>query len=334
MKFVFPLLSYKKHGGVRVLSFLINGLVEKGHDVFIVVPEDAYEEFYKLDEKVKKIFTPHTGRNPLGILKTLFYLFIKSPSADFTVVSFFPTFFPALLHKIFKGSKLIYYVQDVEQFFYPFPFSILALLTYLLPSDITLCASNWIKKKIKKGKVLSPPLSEEFFENPVNIKKNLTHVALVFRWDRRKGPGLARKILKDPRFDKFNFFVIGDDPIVRKKNIHFLGTLKNRELIEVYNGCTFFLLTSKFEGFGLPPLEAMARGCIPFSFTKTGPMNYIEDGKSGFYVETEDELYFIMEELLNSPEKIEVMSKRCILTATQFTKENFLTEFEKSLNLS
>ncbi|MDI6850841.1 MAG: glycosyltransferase family 4 protein [bacterium] len=332
MKFVFPLLSYKKHGGVRVLSFLINGLAEKGHDVFIVVPEDAFEEFYKLDEKVKKILTPRRGRNPIGLLKTLFYLLVKSPPADYVVVSFFPTFFPALLHKILKGSKLIYYIQDLEHFFYPFPFSTLALLTYILPTDLTICASSWIRKKIRKGKVLSPPISEDFFESTEGLKKALNNVALVFRWDRRKRPGLARKILKDPRFDKFNFFVIGHDPIVRKKNIHFLGTLKNKELIEAYNGCTFFILTSKFEGFGLPPLEAMARGCIPFSFTNTGPMDYIEDGKNGFYVETEDELYSLMVGLLNSPKRINEMSERCISTATQFTKENFLAEFEKSLN--
>ncbi|MEO0239402.1 MAG: glycosyltransferase family 4 protein [candidate division WOR-3 bacterium] len=335
MRFLFPLLSFKKHGGVRALSLLMNGLAERGHEVYLVVPEDTYEEFYELNPEVKKIFTPPRRRNPISVLRTLLHLFTKAPPADFVVVSFFPTYFPALLHKSLKKSKLVYYIQDAEQLFYPFPFSLIASITYLLPANLILCASTWVKNKtVRRGKILNPPVDEAFLSMPSQCSKNLSHIALTFRWDKRKGPELARRILLNPKFTEFEFFVAGQDPEVEKPNVHYLGNLKTEELIKVYDHSTFFILTSKFEGFGLPPLEAMARGCIPISFTKTGPLDYIAHGKNGFFVETEDKLYEVFKALSQNPEKVSELSRNCITTAKQFTAERFLREFESSLNLS
>ena len=41
----------------------------------------------------------------------------------------------------------------------------------------------------------------------------------------------------------------------------FLGRASDRELLELYNQAVCFVLPSLYEGFGLPPLEAMACGC-------------------------------------------------------------------------
>ena len=45
-----------------------------------------------------------------------------------------------------------------------------------------------------------------------------------------------------------------------KKHVRYLGYLNDEELIHVYNLATLFIYPSLYEGFGIPPLEAMACG--------------------------------------------------------------------------
>ncbi len=45
-----------------------------------------------------------------------------------------------------------------------------------------------------------------------------------------------------------------------KENIYYLGFISDKELAQVYNLATCFVFPSFYEGFGLPPLEAMACG--------------------------------------------------------------------------
>jgi glycosyltransferase involved in cell wall biosynthesis len=44
------------------------------------------------------------------------------------------------------------------------------------------------------------------------------------------------------------------------ERIHFTGFVSDPELLQLYNGCEFFVFPSFYEGFGLPVLEAMACG--------------------------------------------------------------------------
>lgn len=51
---------------------------------------------------------------------------------------------------------------------------------------------------------------------------------------------------------------IGDSP--RKERIRRLGGIRDDQLAAVYVGAAAFVFPSRYEGFGFPPLEAMARG--------------------------------------------------------------------------
>lgn len=45
------------------------------------------------------------------------------------------------------------------------------------------------------------------------------------------------------------------------KQVNFLGRVSDDELIKLYNQASCFVFPSLYEGFGLPPLEAMSCGC-------------------------------------------------------------------------
>jgi len=56
-------------------------------------------------------------------------------------------------------------------------------------------------------------------------------------------------------------FMQQDDGAVQQKNIHYLGRVTDEELVTLYNQAACFIFPSLYEGFGLPPIEAMSCGC-------------------------------------------------------------------------
>jgi len=58
----------------------------------------------------------------------------------------------------------------------------------------------------------------------------------------------------------FSIFA-ADASVDRRSNIHHLGFVSDDELAALYEGALCLVFPSKTEGFGIPPLEAMAKGC-------------------------------------------------------------------------
>lgn len=69
------------------------------------------------------------------------------------------------------------------------------------------------------------------------------------------------------RYSNLNFKIVGrvDDGVKqyleKLKNVSFCGYLTNEELKYCYENAEAFILPSTYEGFGLPPLEAVYCGC-------------------------------------------------------------------------
>ena len=51
------------------------------------------------------------------------------------------------------------------------------------------------------------------------------------------------------------------DNNVASQNIRYLGRITDEELVRLYNQAVCFIFPSLYEGFGLPPIEAMSCGC-------------------------------------------------------------------------
>lgn len=71
-----------------------------------------------------------------------------------------------------------------------------------------------------------------------------------------------------------------------KGNIIYLGYLSDRDLANLYNLATMFIYPSLYEGFGLPPLEAMACG-TPVIVSRVSSMPEI-CGDAAYYVDPLD----------------------------------------------
>ncbi|MGB9824354.1 MAG: glycosyltransferase family 4 protein [Candidatus Hydrothermia bacterium] len=334
MNFVFPLLSFKKHGGVRVLAILMNGLAEKGFKVTLIVPKNRFEDFYSLNDKVniKFVESKRQGKDPLSLLSILFQLYRNIPPHSYVVVSFFPTFYPAFFAKLFKSARITYLRQDAEQYFYPFPFSLLAYLSYFLPQDYRPAVSRWVMRgTLSKGPIIHPPLSRDFLSQPLNTHGKENAIVIFVRLKKRKGAGISMELLKHNGLKDFTFYIIGDSPGALDSRKFYLGYLKTKELIEILDRARFFILPSLREGFGLPPLEAMSRGVVPIVFTKTGPAEYIINEYNGFLAKSVDDAVRIIKSLSHDTQKWNIISQNAAKTAHLFTEEKFIGNFIEML---
>ena len=74
--------------------------------------------------------------------------------------------------------------------------------------------------------------------------------------------------------------------ILRRSNVHYLENVNDNDLVDIYNIAFAFLFPSFFEGFGLPPLEAMQTG-LPVLVSNRASLPEVV-GEAGIVKEPED----------------------------------------------
>lgn len=87
-----------------------------------------------------------------------------------------------------------------------------------------------------------------------------------------------------PQFPDYTGYI---EKLQLQKNVRWLGFVEEEEKPALYRHATSFVFPSRYEGFGLPPLEAMACG-VPVIATTTPCLNEIL-GDAAIGVEAEDE---------------------------------------------
>lgn len=71
-----------------------------------------------------------------------------------------------------------------------------------------------------------------------------------------------------------------------REHIHMPGFIDNDETVGVYGGAELFVFPSIYEGFGMPPLEAMKAGCVVVSSDAASMPEVLED--SAIYFKSQD----------------------------------------------
>ncbi len=85
----------------------------------------------------------------------------------------------------------------------------------------------------------------------------------------------------------------------RLPRVHFLGRVSDAELAALYDAAQLFIFPSSHEGFGLPPLEALSRGCPLVSSDAMSLPEVLRDTSATFFQSgNRDAMLRVIEDLL------------------------------------
>ena len=141
-----------------------------------------------------------------------------------------------------------------------------------------------------------PPIDEQAFSNDRN-RPYLLYVGsayphkgldgLLIAWSKISvmHPDLRLKIVGEK--DDFMTGLENEAADSGLKNIDFLGRVNDQALGRLYAGAWAFVFPSLFEGFGLPPLEALAHGC-PVICSDAGSLPEVVGPDNAFFFRAGD----------------------------------------------
>lgn len=97
------------------------------------------------------------------------------------------------------------------------------------------------------------------------------------------------------------------------------GYIDDADLAALYSGAEWFVYTSQYEGFGLPPLEAMQCGCPVITSNNSSLPEVVGDAGIMIDWDSDDQHIAAYENYYNNPKLREDMRARGLARAKQFS---------------
>jgi glycosyltransferase involved in cell wall biosynthesis len=97
---------------------------------------------------------------------------------------------------------------------------------------------------------------------------------------------------------------------VPQSPVIFPGHVTDLELGVLYRNALFYVFPSRYEGFGLPPLEAMAKGCPVTSSDRSCLPEILGDAALYFNPDDKGDIFEKMEKMINDDDLREVLKKK------------------------
>lgn len=263
-------------------------------------------------------------------------------------------FSPCNITPVLGGTRQIITIHDASVFGYPQTYTAMFLLKYKIVlrivsklAKVILTDSEFSKNelirycKIPAAKIDVVPLGHEHILN-VQVDHNVLVVnnlikrpyllAVGSRSAHKNIDGLLLAVdqLKDKNFD---LVVAGGVYATVFNNIEFgihqnhivLGYVNDQELRALYENALCFIYPSWYEGFGLPPLEAMACGC-PVIVSDIPALKEV-CADAALYCSPEDprDIAEKIQQILDHPVLLEKMKHQGTVQASKFRWENTAT---------
>jgi glycosyltransferase involved in cell wall biosynthesis len=188
-----------------------------------------------------------------------------------------------------------------------------------IPADRIETTYEAARSLFKPGKKKRSGPPSILFVSAIHPRKNLGRLIRV--WER----------LKQDRFPDLRLKVVGPagwsagadlgalKAAVAKGGAEWLGSQTDEQLKEAYQTATMLVYPSLYEGFGLPPLEAMACGC-PVVCAKTASLPEVCGEAAEYFDPTsEEEISAKISYLLGSEERREELSRAGISKAAEYS---------------
>ncbi len=177
--------------------------------------------------------------------------------------------------------------------------------------------------------------TNKFFENDnEQIVKSLTKPFILYVGDRKryknflnllKAFALSSKLQNDfclvccggGQFSKEELDIINKYKINRSQILQF--DVNDDDLFHLYKNAQIFVFPSKYEGLGMPPLEAMSLGCPVVSSNHEAILEAVGDAACLFNPNEPEDIKFNIENVIYSSEKINDLKNRGFERSKLFT---------------
>ena len=151
-------------------------------------------------------------------------------------------------------------------------------------------------------------------------RKNLQLLVKAYEALILEGNDLPSLVLAGRKGWKMDNFLEGVAPQVVDK-LHFTGFVDDDDLPAIYAGAKLFVFPSKYEGFGIPPLEAMAAGCPVLSSDAASLPEVLGEAACYFESENLESLKLALIESLNVQKNDSVQARaRCFSWSNEAAK--------------
>jgi len=349
--FLLPPVNY--YGGIRSNAELAWALQRRGHEVLAVFPprkpptlrERARslvkdKKWLKYERRLPSFF----DEIPVKQRELESHRAVVSsdlPDADVVIATWWETaeWLPALTPS--KGAK-VYMVRGHEITLTPHPERCAA--TYRMPFH-KVAISTWLIDIMRdtygdKDVSLVPnSVDVSKFSSPPRTRGKGHTVSLQVSDSASKGTPFAIEVtdIVQKRLPDLKVLAFGFHPptsFVMPPYYEFIHNPPQPRVREIYASSDAFLFTSPGEGFGRPPLEAMACRTPLVSTAVGGPSDFVENGVNGFLAKFGDapalaeQLHHI---LTASPEEWERVSLAGWKTATGYSWDDAAVRMEKAL---
>lgn len=211
--------------------------------------------------------------------------------------------------------------------------------------------SLFTKKIVEKtwainGVVVYPPVSIEKLK-VLEKKKQILSVGRFFGYLKDKKHEFMidafKKLYKQQKLADWSFHLVGaasdgDSSYIKELEKQASGypiflhpNMSRQNLIKLYGESSIYWHASgfgetdptKMEHFGISTVEAMASGCVPVVIKKGGQLEIVEEGISGLFWESEDELKNKTISLIEDSKQLSLISKKAVERSKEFSKEKF-----------
>jgi glycosyltransferase involved in cell wall biosynthesis len=130
----------------------------------------------------------------------------------------------------------------------------------------------------------------------------------------------------------FGFEKLSAEMYQRSDRILYIEHVAEEDLPSIYNLAEIFLFPSFYEGFGLPPLEAMKCGLPVLAGKNSSLIEVVADGGLMFDSEDYDSFASSVIELLHDKELYESMKVKALMQSEKFKPENEITKLIELFN--
>ncbi len=349
MRVTFVLPGRGLFGGIRVVALYAQRLAERGHEVTVVVfrprwprrPKAALQRLATATRRTIGLDRDHLDGLPCRVVSVpVEDLAVAVPDGDAVLATHWLTADPVATLPAAKGRKF-YFIQHYEA--HSFDTQSVAA-TWRLPFQ-KLVVARWLADLARthfddpSALVVPNGVDAALFDAPPREPHDPPVVGFMYSSAAWKGVSVASRAImlaraSLPRLGAVSFGAsrpVAGVPLP-PRTAFYLRPRQSR-IREIYASADIWLCASETEGFGLPPLEAMACRCVAVSTQCGGPSDFITDGVNGYLVDVgdADAMAQRMVELLSDRDRLIRMSQAAYETRLRFGWEQSVDLFEAAL---